>query len=58
MLRFEGYEVCAAGEGAAALREVRDREPDAVGLDVTMPVMDGFAVCRTLRAAGNTVPVL
>jgi two-component system response regulator MprA len=58
MLRFEGYEVCAAGEGAAALREVRDREPDAVVLDVTMPVMDGLAVCRALRAAGNTVPVL
>jgi two-component system response regulator MprA len=47
-----------AGDGAAALREIQDREPDAVVLDVTMPVMDGLAVCRALRGAGSGVPVL
>ena len=58
MLRFEGYDVCLAGDGSAALREAREREPDAVVLDVTMPGPDGLAVCRALRAAGNQVPVL
>ena len=58
MLRFEGYEVCLASDGVSGLQEVRDREPDAVILDVMMPRQDGLAMCRALRAAGNLVPVL
>ncbi len=57
-LRFEGYTVSVAGDGAAGLRLVRDESPDGVLLDVTMPVLGGLEVCRVLRAEANTVPVL
>ncbi|MCO1593891.1 response regulator transcription factor [Micromonospora sp. RHAY321] len=58
LLRFEGYEVCLAADGASGLAEVRDRKPDAVILDVAMPGQDGLSVCRALRGDGNLVPVL
>lgn len=57
-LRFEGYTVSVAGDGAAGLAAIRDERPDGVLLDVTMPVLGGLEVCRVLRAEGNTVPVL
>jgi len=57
-LRFEGYAVEVAKVGQAALDVIREREPDGVILDVTMPVLDGLETCRRLRAAGNLVPVL
>jgi two-component system response regulator MprA len=57
-LRFEGHEVETAGDGRAALDAVRTREPDAVILDVSMPVLDGLETCRQLRAGGVLVPVL
>jgi two-component system response regulator MprA len=57
-LRFEGYTVSIAGDGAAGLALIRDENPDGVLLDVTMPVLGGLEVCRVLRAEGNTVPVL
>ncbi|MBE8520655.1 response regulator transcription factor [Amycolatopsis sp. H6(2020)] len=57
-LRFEGYAVETAKDGQAALDVIREREPDGVILDVTMPVLDGLETCRRLRAAGNLVPVL
>lgn len=57
-LRFEGYEVAVAEAGRPALECIRDREPDAVVLDVMMPGMDGLEVCRTLRADGRLLPIL
>ncbi|NBH01763.1 response regulator transcription factor [Amycolatopsis sp. SID8362] len=57
-LRFEGYTVSIAGDGAAGLALIRGESPDGVLLDVTMPVLGGLEVCRVLRAEGNTVPVL
>jgi two-component system response regulator MprA len=57
-LAAEGHEVAAAEDGGAALAAVERRAPDAVVLDVAMPGMDGLAVCRRLRAAGFTAPVL
>jgi DNA-binding response OmpR family regulator len=57
-LRLEGWEVSLAGDGAAALRLVREQRPDLVLLDVMLPELDGFAVCQTLRAEGNQVPIL
>ncbi|WP_410596086.1 response regulator transcription factor [Amycolatopsis sp. lyj-23] len=57
-LRFEGYTVSVAGDGASGLTTVRAESPDGVLLDVTMPVLGGLEVCRVLRAEGNTVPVL
>ena len=57
-LAAEGYEARVAVDGAAALRELRAASYDLVLLDVMMPELDGFAVCKTLRREGNEVPVL
>ncbi|MER7277253.1 response regulator transcription factor [Dactylosporangium sp. NPDC000244] len=57
-LRFEGYQVETVADGAQAIRAVRGEEPDAVVLDVSMPVLDGLEACRELRAGGVLVPVL
>ena len=57
-LALEGYEIDLAEDGAEALRAVAVAAPDAVVLDVLMPEVDGLAVCRKLREAGNRVPVL
>jgi two-component system response regulator MprA len=57
-LRFEGHEVDTARDGEEALAMVRAGEPDAMILDVSMPVMDGLETCRRLRADGVLVPVL
>lgn len=57
-LRFEGYAVDIAADGAQALRSVLATEPDALVLDVMMPGVDGLDVCRSLREQGIVVPVL
>ena len=57
-LRFQGFEVATASNGAAALDKAREVRPDAVILDVMMPGMDGFGVLRRLRADGIDAPVL
>jgi DNA-binding response OmpR family regulator len=57
-LRFEGYQVDIAPDGRQALDALRAGEPDAVILDVSMPVLDGLQACRQLRADGVLVPVL
>jgi two-component system, OmpR family, response regulator MprA len=57
-LALEGYDVELAEDGADALARVAAAPPDAIVLDVLMPDVDGLAVCRRLRDAGNRVPVL
>jgi two-component system, OmpR family, response regulator MprA len=57
-LRANGYDVALANDGTEALRAIDDTPYDVVVLDVLMPRRNGIDVCRTLRAAGNRVPVL
>jgi two-component system, OmpR family, response regulator MprA len=57
-LRFEGYQVDTACDGKQAVDAVHADELDAMILDVSMPVLDGLATCRRLRADGVFVPVL
>ena len=57
-LRLEGYDVTLAEDGDAALRLVQRDAPELVVLDVLMPALDGLAVCRRLRRAGDRTPVL
>jgi two-component system, OmpR family, response regulator MprA len=59
-LELEGYEIELAADGREALARLENGEPqpDAVILDVLMPVIDGLEVCRRLRRSGNRVPVL
>ena len=56
-LIFEGYTVDVAESGDVALRVARDTPPDAVILDLMLPVLDGMEVCRRLRAASD-MPIL
>ncbi|MEV4298554.1 response regulator transcription factor [Microbispora rosea] len=57
-LRFHGFRVTAVGTGAAALGEVLRDQPDLVVLDVMLPDIDGFEVCRRIRAGGVHPPVI
>jgi two-component system OmpR family response regulator len=57
-LRYEGWEVRSAGDGAGAVRTVREFRPDAVVLDIMLPDMDGLAVLGRLRREAPDVPVL
>ena len=57
-LRLEGYEVSVAVDGAAGLDAVAGTRPDAVVLDVMLPLLDGLSVCRQLRQRGDRTPVL
>lgn len=56
-LAFEGYTVDVALDGEDGLRQARDTAPDLVILDILMPGIDGFEVCRRLRA-GDDTPIL
>ena len=57
-LRLEGFAVATAAGGRAALEAVARRPPAAIVLDVTMPDLDGRAVCARLRADGMRTPIL
>lgn len=59
-LEQSGHEVCAVGDGAAAVEACRAETPDLAVLDVMMPGMSGFEACRVLRGdpALAGVPVI
>ena len=55
--KFEGYEVDEAADGMEALEKCRSNDYDLVILDIMMPELDGFSVCRELRK-NRPVPVI
>jgi two-component system OmpR family response regulator len=57
-LKFHGCSVTLAADGREALALVASGKPDLIVLDVMLPDIDGFEVCRRLRADGNEVPVI
>lgn len=57
-LAFDGYDVSTAQDGGDGLKLLSQRQADLVILDVMMPKMDGWEVCRRLREAGISIPVL
>jgi two-component system response regulator MprA len=57
-LELEGHRVTIEADGLAALKRLGRAEFDAIVLDVLMPHLDGFEVCRRLRASGNRTPIL
>ena len=57
-LRHHGFEVSAAATGREALAAVDEQNPDLVVLDVMLPDLDGFEVCRRMRNGGDHTPVL
>ena len=57
-LRYEGFEVAAACDGAEALAALRTSPPDLLLLDLLLPDADGVDLCGRLRDAGDPVPIL
>jgi DNA-binding response OmpR family regulator len=57
-LEFEGYEVDFAPDGEAGLQKIIDNDYALILLDVMMPKMSGFDVCKTIRKKGITTPVI
>lgn len=60
-LASAGYEVGIATDGIDGLKKVAERLPDAIVLDIQMPLMDGYTVCQKLQEVGEpfaSIPVL
>ncbi len=57
-LRFAGFEVFVAADGASAVMIAEQEQPDLLVLDVMLPDMDGFAVTRRLRENGRHMPIV
>ena len=57
-LQRDNYRTCEAYDGEDGLRKARTENPDLILLDVMLPKMNGFDVCKALRAEGNNVPVI
>lgn len=57
-LQFEGYEVILADDGEEGLRRCLEDHPDLLLLDVMLPKIDGFEVCKRVRQAGKSIPIL
>lgn len=53
-----GYRFCGAMDGVAGLALLAEEKPDLLLLDVMMPGMNGFEVCRTMREGGRRIPVI
>ena len=57
-LRYEGWDITTAHTGMKAVRDAKDRRPDAIVLDIMLPDIDGYEVLRRIRAQQPEVPVL
>jgi DNA-binding response OmpR family regulator len=58
VLAFRGFEVAAVADGKSALALATQQVFEVVLLDVMLPELDGFSVCRMLREQGNQVPIV
>jgi DNA-binding response OmpR family regulator len=58
VLADEGYQVLTAANGAEALTEIEHEPPAAMLLDIQMPIMDGWAVVRSMHERGCRVPTI
>jgi len=56
-LKQAGYVVSTAGDGADALKRARSQTPDMIVLDVMLPEMDGFEICKSLRLDSSTAKI-
>jgi DNA-binding response OmpR family regulator len=57
-LEYESYEVLTATDGEQGYRLIREQSPDLIVLDIRIPKMDGYELCRKVRSEGIAVPIL
>ncbi|MCK4307335.1 response regulator transcription factor [candidate division WOR-3 bacterium] len=57
-LEYEGYKVISAGDGLEGIARTQKEKPDLIILDIMLPKMNGFDVCKELRAKKINIPVL
>ena len=57
-LEFEGFHVLTASDGETGLKVAREQKPDVIVLDLMLPRLSGYEVCRKLRADKITTPIL
>ena len=57
-LQREGYRILEAYDGESGLAQAVSANPDLILLDVMLPKMNGFDVCKSLRSQGSNVPVI
>jgi DNA-binding response OmpR family regulator len=59
-LGMEGYEVITALDGEQALEKVKTEKPDLIVLDIMMPKLDGYEVCKNIKSSADTqhIPVI
>jgi len=58
ILKMDGHATVIARDGEMALKQVRDRKPDLLILDVMLPKLNGFDVCKKLKDNDSTVPII
>lgn len=57
-LKYEGYTVVTASDGESGYQIAMERRPDCILLDIMLPKLSGFDVCRQLRRQGLTMPII
>ena len=57
-LQVEGYSVITASDGEEGLKQALERRPDILLLDVMLPKLSGFDICRQIRKQGLTMPII
>ncbi len=57
-LEFEGFDVDIARDGEEAIQRAFDKKPDLIVLDLMLPKVNGFEVCRTVRKYDSTIPIV
>jgi DNA-binding response OmpR family regulator len=57
-LRRESYEVLTAADGESAQHLIEEKNPDLIILDLMLPKLSGYEICRKMRSEGNVTPIL
>ena len=57
-LELEGYKTVIARDGKEAIRQAKEKNPDLIILDIMLPKMNGFEVCKELKAQGINAPII